>query len=746
MDFKSVFFGLLALFLSGYVVSAESIGSSSVYIVHMDRSAMPSQFPTHVHWYTSLLSSVKGADDQEKEDLYLYTYDRVMHGFSAKLTQSELGMLQEMPGHLSSFPDSLGTMDTTHSTEFLQLSPQNGILPVSKFGQDIIVGMLDTGIWPESRSFRDDGIGPVPGRWKGICQNGTDFDSSLCNKKLIGARYFNKGLTAMTGELSQDDSPRDLEGHGSHTSSTAGGNYVDNVDFYGYAPGIARGVAPAARIAMYKVIGSNGSSGSDVLAAMETAISDGVDVMSMSFGFNSPPYFQDVIAMGAFAAIKNGVVVVCSAGNSAQFAMHNGAPWIFTIAASTIDRGYGATLKLGDGSVILSGSSFYTSENKSYHISESKLVYQSSDPACLRPFDAATVNGTVVVCENASFALVDVLAAAGAQALIAVLQNVPAASFPQNTFPIVALSGEDGAALVKYVSSTTLPNVEIQLGLTLVGVKPAPVLASFSSRGPYPPSQNILKPDVTAPGVNILAAWLPNTTEGDNYAIVSGTSMSCPHVAGLVVLMKAAHSGWSPAMIKSALMTTSYTHDNSNNPITDPGNNGSAATPFGIGAGHVDPNKAVDPGLVYDITVEDYTNYLCTLNYTTQQIQSITGVPVSCPSGLDLGSDGLNYPSFTAVFNKNATSSFSSTFKRTLTNVGDEMSYYNAVVEVPKGLKVQVIPDALEFTKSSEKVNYTLTVDVDEGVATDNSVLYGYLSWVDKKGHVVKSPLVALFQ
>ncbi|GLJ50024.1 hypothetical protein SUGI_1064100 [Cryptomeria japonica] len=751
MDVRSVSFVLLALFMAGYVLGVEYMEPSSVYIVHMDKSAMPREFPTHVHWYTWILSSVKGVKDQqniEEEDLYLYTYDTVMHGFSAMLTQSQLDMLEEMPGHLSSFPDSLATMDTTHSTEFLELSPEKGILPESRFGQDIIVGMLDTGIWPESQSFHDDGMGPVPARWKGICQNGTDFDSSLCNKKLIGARYFNKGLMAMSGKLSLDadyDSPRDFEGHGSHTSSTAGGNYVEDVDFYGYAPGKARGVAPAARVAMYKVIWINGSTGSDALAAMETAISDGVDVMSMSFGYLSPPYFQDAIAIGALAAIKKGVVVVCSAGNSGQRGiMHNGAPWIFTIGASTIDRDFGAILKLGDGS-ITKGSSFYTNQNRSYHLSESKLIYESGDPACLRPFDPVIVNGTVLLCKNMSFSLIPVLLAAGARGVVVVSPNVPAMSFPTNLLPRVVLNAEDGAALVKYVSSTSNPVVEMQLGLTLLGVKPAPAIASFTSRGPYPPSQNILKPDVTAPGVNILAAWLPNTTIGDKYAIVSGTSMSCPHVAGLVVLMKAVHSEWSPAMIKSALMTTSYTHDNSNNAIIDIGFNGSAATPFDMGAGHVDPNKAMDPGLVYDLSVEDYVNYLCSLNYTTQQIQSITGAPVSCSSGLDLGSDGLNYPSFTAVFNKNATSSSSSTFKRTLTNVGDDISYYNAVVEVPKGLKVHVVPDVLEFKEKFEKVNFTVTVEVEEGVVSE-FVLYGYLSWVDKKEHVVKSPVVALFQ
>ncbi|GLJ50019.1 hypothetical protein SUGI_1063960 [Cryptomeria japonica] len=754
MDVVGVALLLLALSMASYAVGAGSTEHASIYIVHMDKSAMPKEFPTHVHWYKSLLSAVKktnGQQSTEEEDLYLYTYDTVMHGFSAMLTQSQLDLLEEMPGHISSFPDSLATMDTTHSTEFLDLSLNKGILPISRSGQDIIVGMLDTGIWPESRSFHDDGMGPVPARWKGICQNGTAFASSLCNRKLIGARYFNKALVAKYGNLSLNDnyaSPRDSDGHGSHTSSTAGGNYVEGVDFYGYAPGTARGVAPAGRVAMYKVIWSIGCMGSDALAAMETAISDGADVLSLSFGYLSPPYFQDTIATGAFAAIKKGVVVVCSAGNSGpdRGRMHNGAPWIFTIGASMIDRDFVASLKLGDGSD-MKGSCFYTNpkKNGSYNIPLTKLIYESGDPACKRHFDAATVNGTVVLCANMSSLLILVLKRAGVRALVSLPKTASFSSFPDDYFPNIVMKPEDGVGLVKYASSDSSPVVEVQLGLTSLGVKPAPSMASFSSRGPYPPSPNIMKPDVTAPGVNILAAWLPNTTEGDNYAILSGTSMSCPHVAGLAVLMKAIHSEWSPAAIKSAIMTTSYTLSNSNKAIMDLGYSGNPATPFDMGAGHVDPNKAVDPGLVYDISVEDYANYLCTLNYTTKQIQSITGTPVSCPSGLDLGSDGLNYPSFTAIFNKNATSSSSSTFKRTLTNVGDDISYYNAVLEVPKGLKVQVIPNAVEFKKKFEKVNFTVVVEVEEGVGNE-FVLYGYLSWVDENGHKVKSPVLALFQ
>jgi subtilisin family serine protease len=276
-----------------------------------------------------------------------------MHGFSAMLTSSQLFEIEKSPAHLATYPESFGKLLTTYTPKFLGLKHNSGIWPAASYGEDVIVSILDTGIWPRSLSFKDEGMSPVPQRWKGTCENGTAFSPSACNRKLIRARSFSKGLQAGGIEISKEhdlNSARNYQGHGTHTASTALGNLVPGVSHFGYARGTARGMAPGARLAIYKVLwGENGST-IDILVGMEQAILDGVDIMSLSLHINQTPYFTYVIAIASLSAIEKGIFIVCAASNAYGFkTVHNGAPWITTVGAGTLDRGFQTTVTLENG-------------------------------------------------------------------------------------------------------------------------------------------------------------------------------------------------------------------------------------------------------------------------------------------------------------------------------------------------------------------------------------------------------------
>ncbi|RAL43845.1 hypothetical protein DM860_014346 [Cuscuta australis] len=743
-------------------VSSEEL--QETFIVHVAKSEKPGVFSTHEDWFSSIVRRLSPLTRRRSE--LLYTYGRAVHGFSARLTRFQASELQNVPGVISVLPDQVRRVHTTHTPQFLGLSQSFGIWPNAEYADDVIVGVLDTGIWPERPSFSDEGLSSVPSGWKGKCEVGRDFPAGSCNRKIIGARTFYRGYEAALGrpmdESEESKSPRDTEGHGTHTASTVAGSVVANASLFEYARGEARGMAVKARIAAYKICWSSGCYDSDILAAMDQAVEDGVHVISLSVGSSgyASPYDRDSIAIGAFGAGAHGVLVSCSAGNSgpSPSTAVNIAPWILTVGASTIDREFPADVILGDGR-IFSGVSLYSGES----LGESKLpvVYggDCGSKYCYSgELNTSKVTGKIVLCDrggNARIAKGGAVKDAGGAGMI--LANLADSGeelvADAHLIPASMVGVTAGDEIRTYVRSDPSPTATISSRGTVIGTSPpAPRVAAFSSRGPNHVTPEILKPDVIAPGVNILAGWTGAVGPADldidrrrvEFNIISGTSMSCPHASGLAALLRKAHPEWTPSAIKSALMTTTYNLDNSGSNFTDLAT-GKESNPFVHGSGHVDPNRALNPGLVYDLAVSDYVDFLCSIGYDNKRISVFVkgNTSVDC-STRDLGTPGsLNYPSFSVIFRGNKSEV---KYKRSLTNVGSEKDVVYAVkVNAPPGVEVSVSPTKLAFDEEHNTLSYEITFKSSVGFnGVKPSSSFGSIEWADA-AHRVRSPIAVVW-
>ncbi|CAI0424784.1 unnamed protein product [Linum tenue] len=516
-------------------------------------------------------------------------------------------------------------------------------------------------------------------------------------------------------------------------------------------------MAPRARVAMYKVIWDEGRYASDVLAGMDQAVADGVDIISISMGFDGVPLYEDPVAIASFGAMEKEILVSSSAGNGEPrgIPLHNGIPWMLTVAAGNFDRTFAASLTLGNSNDkeqqrVIVGRSMFPLDA---WVKNETLIYNKTLSKCDSLELLSQAPRAIIVCEDTGFldfqmrAISSVTNLAGA---VFVSNDPSPVEFEFMSCPGVLISATELATVIHYINSSDNPIAAIKFRQTVTGKEVAPSVTDYTSRGPSPNCPAVLKPDVMAPGSLVLASWIPDdytaavgkntllSSEGFN--LISGTSMACPHASGVAALLRGVHPEWSHAAIRSAMMTTATELDSSMMPIKDVGQNFTVASPLAMGAGHIVPNLAMDPGLVYDAAPQDYVSLLCSMNFTRNQIMTITrSNNYDCAnSSLD-----LNYPSFVAFYDKNVTTGamLKHRFRRVVTNVGAAATTYKVKVAPPEGVKVAVWPQSLVFGKKNEQRDYY--VEIVYPSDGQGRVLYGSIVWSEESGsHVVRSPIV----
>ncbi|TKY62008.1 Subtilisin protease SBT4.14 [Spatholobus suberectus] len=686
----------------------------------------------------NLLEAAIG-DKQLAGESKIHSYGKSFNGFVARLLPHEAERLREEDSVVSVFPNTHRKLHTTRSWDFLGM-PLN-VKRNSNVESHIIVGVLDTGIWVDCPSFNDKGYGPPPRRWKGKCVTGANFTG--CNNKVIGAKHFN---LAESNPTSDNLSPADDMGHGTHTASTAAGAAVKGASLYGIGKGTARGGVPSARVAMYKVCWSTGCSDMDMLAAFDEAIADGVNFISVSIGGPSRDFFTDPIAIGAFHAMGRGILTSCSAGNAGPrpMSVENVAPWILTVAASAVDRQFTTLVAFGDGKNITGLSiNTFSPKKKMYPLTSGLLAANLTGEGYGNPggCDYGTlrkdkVKGRIVYCVGGTGTQDLTIKELGGAGTIIGLEEKIDASYTTVIPGTFVEASTVGKTVDLYINSTK--NAKAVIYKTTTTEIPAPYLASFSSRGPQTVTPNILKPDLVAPGVDILAAYSKLATltgyhednRYDVFNIISGTSMSCPHATAAAAYVKSFHPDWSPAAIKSALMTTATPIKISDN-----------FTELGSGSGQIDPVKALHPGLLYDIRKNSYIAFLCKQGFNNTNIGILIGSKnFNCSSIKPApGTDGINYPSMHVQL-LSADSRISAVFHRTVTNVGSGNSTYKAKVTAPKGLSVKVIPDTLNFSQLHQKLSFKVVLK-GSPMPKETFVESASLEWNDSK-HTVRSPIL----
>jgi subtilisin family serine protease len=687
-------------------------------------------------------------------------YTAALNGFTAELTAAQAMELSKDERVMVVAPDVENAPDYT-TTDFLKLTGPDGVWAKqfggeANAGKGVVVGVIDSGYAPDNPFLQGEPVQPLSGpaevgvpyrtaegriamlkadgtTFEGECQKGqgtgASFDGTLCNAKVIGARYFADSFLQYVAPQNRAPeeliSPVDVGSHGTHTATTAAGNsnveqVIDGANF-----GTSSGVAPAAKVSVYKVCwedtnpDTGGCYSSASVEAVEAAIKDGVDVLNYSISGNNNNT-TDPVALAFLNAAAAGVFVSASAGNSGPTVstVNHASPWLTTVAASTFPSDLLGTVRVSDGS-LYRGASIMKSEvaDKPVVVAAAAAAAGATSPNLCAPgsLDAAKVAGKVVVCDRG---VVDRTAKSqevqdkGGVGMILVNLTSSSEDADNHVLPTVHVNAPKSLELKSKLEANPALTVSLVKGdLTGLPPAPAPQIAGFSSRGPtLAAGGDLLKPDIAAPGVNVLAGVSTIGNNGDQFGFMSGTSMAAPHIAGFGALVLSKQPKWTPAMVKSAMMTTAYPLVNADGtPTTDP---------FQGGAGHIDSTRVLDPGLVYNSGIKDWLGFL-----------NGQGVDTGAPQAGSIAARDLNVPSIALGSLVGEVQ-----VKRQLTALVPGI--YRPEVNMP-GFNVQVEPNALNFAKAGQTREVTLTIrNVSAPVGIFSS---GSLTW--KGPRTVSSPI-----
>jgi subtilisin family serine protease len=723
----------------------------------------------------------------------IYSYKYGLNGFAARMRVTEAEKLADLDEVLNVWEDEIRPLATRYSATFLGLfDSTNGLRTKHALdGDGIIIGVIDSGIAPDHPALRDTRVADRPracrsswaetsflGKWlcrrfdklpdvpefeadeswNGECEVGERFDASNCNNKLIGARWFIDGAED-TGPIDENEirSPRDADGHGTHTATTAAGNST-SASIFGTLIGAVEGMAPKARIAVYKACWLRpfqtraSCNTSDLARAIDAAVADGVDIINYSIG-NSMREITAPDDIALMAAAKAGVVAVVAAGNEgpnlATIGSPAGAPWVITAAASS--RSGDSSVEAFQVSTPPSIAGKYASKEALFSpalsdrdpiegtlilVDDGDDTLPSGSPGissdgCQPLINDADISGNIALMQRSGCLFTDMVKNAEDAGAIAVLvYNIagdPIVMFGESglvDIPALMIGQADANLILAEMDADIEVTVVLEKSFLLTTTDDGNIMAGFSARGPGPVA-DILKPDVTAPGVNIIAGFTPepaNATPGENFAYLSGTSMSTPHVAGVAALLRQAHPDWSPAAIRSALVTSARQD------VRLPDSIG-AANPFDYGGGHIVPNDALRPGLVYDVSDDEYDAFAC-------GVASPAVTPARCA---DLAAAGHSF--FARDLNQPAIAisrlASQETVTRRVSNVSDEAESYNIEIAAPPGISVSVAPPTISLGPG-ESTNFDVTLTYESGPL--DLWRFGSITWIGDN-HDVRSTL-----